>query len=46
VKTDPDKKEAIVTYDDSKVTTDRMVQAAASDRTFGSFQTTARTVPA
>jgi periplasmic mercuric ion binding protein len=29
VKTDPDKKEAIVTYDDSKVTTDRMVQAVA-----------------
>ena len=29
VKTDPDKKEALVTYDDSKVTTDRMVQAIA-----------------
>ncbi len=27
VKTDPEKKEAIVTYDDSKVTTERMVQA-------------------
>ena len=27
VKTDPEKKEALVTYDDSKVTTDRMVQA-------------------
>ena len=29
VKTDPDKKVALVTYDDSKVTTDRMVQAIA-----------------
>ena len=29
VKTDPDKKEALVTYDDSKITTDRMVQAIA-----------------
>src|SRR5262249_50972300 len=29
VKTDADKKEALVTYDDSKVTTDRMVQAIA-----------------
>jgi mercuric transport protein len=29
VKTDPEKKEAFVTYDDSKVTTDRMVQAIA-----------------
>jgi mercuric ion binding protein len=29
VKTDPDKKEALVTYDDSKVTTERMVQAIA-----------------
>src|SRR5438067_2844998 len=29
VKTDPDKKEALVTYDDSKVTTDKMVQAIA-----------------
>src|SRR5260370_32783973 len=27
VKTDPDKKEVLVTYDDSKVTTDRMLQA-------------------
>lgn len=29
VKTDADKKEALVTYDDSKVTTDRMIQAIA-----------------
>lgn len=29
VKTDPDKKEAVVTYDDSRVTTERMVQAIA-----------------
>src|SRR5260370_24023393 len=29
VKTDNEKKEALVTYDDSKVTTDRMVQAIA-----------------
>ena len=29
VKTDLDKKEALVTYDDSKVTTERMVQAVA-----------------
>ena len=29
VKTDPEKKEALVTYDDSKVTTDRMVEAIA-----------------
>jgi mercuric ion binding protein len=29
VKTDAEKKEALVTYDDSKVTTDRMVQAIA-----------------